>query len=102
MFANAVPVYEDNDLIGTDETTGDGEWVPIGTDDNAPYRIFYDAGHLRSQEDTPLSFRAIVNDLSGHLAADQVLNVGGEFAEPTGPETPYVLIHYNRSSATTA
>ena len=23
MFANEVPVYEDNDLIGTDETTSD-------------------------------------------------------------------------------
>jgi len=75
---------------------GDGDYVPIGTDDNAPYRIFYDASRLRGQEDTPLSFRAIVNDLSGHLAADEVVNVGVEFAEPGGPETPYGLIHYDR------
>jgi glycosidase len=75
---------------------GDGDYVPIGTDDNAPYRVFYDAGDLRGQEDTTLTFRAIVNDLSGHLAADEVVNVGVEFPEPTGPATPYALIHYQR------
>jgi len=75
---------------------GDGEWEPIGTDDNAPYRVFYDASHLMGQDDTRLSFRAIVNDLSGHLAADQVVNIGVEFIEPGGLETPYALIHYNR------
>jgi glycosidase len=75
---------------------GEGEYVPIGTDDNAPYRVFYDASHLRGQEETTLDFRAIVNDLSGHLAADEVVNVGVEFAEPTAPATPYALVHYNR------
>jgi glycosidase len=75
---------------------GDGDWRPIGTDDNAPYRVFYDASRLRGQEDPRLSFRAIVNDLSGHLAADQVVNVGVEFAEAGGPATPYALIHYHR------
>jgi hypothetical protein len=75
---------------------GDGEWAPIGTDDNAPYRVFYDVSHLRGEEDTPLSFRAIVNDLSGHLAADEVDDVGVEFPAPGGPATPYVLIHYQR------
>jgi glycosidase len=76
---------------------GDGEYVPIGTDDNAPYRVFFDASDV--PEDTTLSFRAIVNDLSGHLAADQVVNVGVELAEPSGPETPYALIHYQRPAA---
>ena len=37
---------------------GDGDYVPIGTDDNAPYRVFFDAGDV--PEDTTLSFRAIV------------------------------------------
>ena len=75
---------------------GDGEYVPIGTDDNPPYRVFYDASHLRGQEGTQLSFRAIVNDLSGHLAADEVVDVGVEFPEPAGPETPYAVVHYAR------
>jgi Alpha amylase, catalytic domain/Bacterial pullanase-associated domain/Alpha amylase, C-terminal all-beta domain len=75
---------------------GNGEYVPIGTDDNPPYRVFYDASHLRGHEDTPLSFRAIVNDLNGHIAADEVVDVGVEFPTPEAPATPYVLIHYNR------
>jgi glycosidase len=75
---------------------GGGEYVTIGTDDNAPYRVFYDASHLQGQEDVRLSFRAIVNDLNGHLAADEVVNVGVEFAEPGGPATQYALIHYQR------
>jgi glycosidase len=75
---------------------GDGDYVPIGTDDNAPYRVFYDASHLRGHEDTQLSFRAIVNDLNGHLAADEVLGVGVEFRERTAPATPYAVIHYQR------
>jgi glycosidase len=75
---------------------GDGEYVPIGTDDNPPYRVFYDARHLRDQPDASLSFRAIVNDLSGHLASDEVVDVGVEFAEPAAPENAYALIHYNR------
>ncbi|HEX6231318.1 MAG TPA: alpha-amylase family glycosyl hydrolase [Actinomycetota bacterium] len=77
---------------------GDGEWKPIGTDDNAPYRVFYDASHLEGREDVRLSFRAIVNGLSGHLAADQVVNVGVELAEPGGPATRYAIVHYQRQS----
>jgi glycosidase len=73
---------------------GSGDYVPIGADDNAPYRVFYDASDV--PEDARLSFRAIVNDLSGHLAADEVVNVGVEMAEPTGPATPYAVIHYQR------
>jgi glycosidase len=72
-----------------------GEWTPIGTDDNPPYRVFYDADHLAGDPER-LAFRAIVNDLSGHLAADQVVDVGVEFPEPAGPQTPYALIHYHR------
>ncbi len=75
---------------------GDGDYVPIGTDDNPPYRVFYDASHLRGDEDTRLSFRAIVNDLSGHLASDEVVDVGVEFPAAVAPENPYVVIHYNR------
>jgi glycosidase len=75
---------------------GDGPYVPIGTDDNAPYRVFYDADQLRGHEDTPLSFRAIVNDLSGHIASDEVLGVQVEFPQPTGPARQYALIHYQR------
>ena len=73
-----------------------GEYVPIGTDDNAPYRVFYDASHLRGADPSTLSFRAIVNDLSGHLASDEVVNVAVEFPEPAPPATSYAVVHYNR------
>ena len=76
---------------------GNGEYEPIGTDDNAPYRVFYDASHLQGQPPTTLSFRAIVNDLSGHLAADEVVGVGVEFVEPAPTETSYAIVHYNRA-----
>jgi glycosidase len=75
---------------------GDGPYMPIGTDDNPPYRVFWDASSVAGQPDARVSFRAIVNDLSGHLAADQVVGVGVEVAQPTGPTTPYALIHYQR------
>ena len=78
---------------------GSGDYVPIGTDDNPPYRVFYDASHLRGQEPTTLSFRAIVNDLSGHLASDEVVNIGVEFPEPEAPANRYAIIHYNRPAA---
>jgi glycosidase len=74
---------------------GNGEFVPIGTDDNAPYRVFYDASQLRDAP-APVTFRAIVNDLSGHLAADQVANVHAEFPDRSGPDTPYAVVHYQR------
>jgi glycosidase len=75
---------------------GDGDYEPIGTDDNAPYRVFYDASHLDGADGVPLSFRAIVNDLSGNLAAAEVVNVKVEFPEPAGPDTPYAVVHYQR------
>lgn len=75
-----------------------GEYVPIGTDDNPPYRVFYDASRFRGQEGTRLSFRAIVNDLSDemHLNSDEVVNIGIEVEEPQPAALPYAVIHYNR------
>jgi len=48
---------------------GNGKFKPVGTDDNAPYRVFYDAGGLKPG--TKLTIKAIVNDLNGHLRSDQ-------------------------------
>ncbi|HMG41707.1 MAG TPA: alpha-amylase family glycosyl hydrolase [Acidimicrobiales bacterium] len=74
---------------------GDGEYVPVGTDDNPPYRVFYDASdHVGSA--TRLSFRAVVNDLSGHLEADEVADVGVTLAEPPVVTPGHAVIHYAR------
>ncbi|HEY3485687.1 MAG TPA: pullulanase-associated domain-containing protein, partial [Ilumatobacteraceae bacterium] len=75
-----------------------GDYQLIGTDDNAPYRLFFDPSHLRGSEDTSLTFRAIVNDLSGHLASDEVVDVGVEFPIPEPEQsTTLALIHYQRA-----
>jgi alpha-amylase len=44
-----------------------GKWQPVGTDDNAPYRVFHDVSG--SNPDTPLEYRAVVLDNAGHTRA---------------------------------
>jgi alpha-amylase len=44
--------------------TGHGGWRPIGTDDNAPYRVFHDMSGLRAG--TRLEYKAVVLDNRGH------------------------------------
>jgi alpha-amylase len=41
-----------------------GRWRPIGTDDNAPYRVFHDVSSLTPG--TPVEYRAVVLDNGGH------------------------------------
>ncbi|HTH07218.1 MAG TPA: alpha-amylase family glycosyl hydrolase, partial [Ilumatobacteraceae bacterium] len=75
----------------------DGEYVPIGTDDNAPYRVFYDASELPAG--STLSFGAIVNDLAGHIASDSASGVTVDVVEPPPPSSggpAYAIIHYDR------
>ncbi|MGB6847698.1 MAG: pullulanase-associated domain-containing protein, partial [Thermoanaerobaculia bacterium] len=71
-----------------------GPYEPIGTDDNAPYRIFYDVSGLAPG--TPLTFKAIVNDLSGNLASNKVNVVVGMEVPPTVSGFDYAVVHYNR------
>ena len=46
---------------------GTGDWQSIGTDDNAPYRVFHDVRDL--PKGTLLEYRAVVKDHSGNRAA---------------------------------
>ena len=46
---------------------GDDPWEPIGTDDNAPYRVFHDVYAL--EPGTSVSYRAVVLDNAGHTRA---------------------------------
>jgi hypothetical protein len=43
------------------------DYQVIGVDDNAPYRVFYNATGL--PEGTELTFKAILRDLRGNLNA---------------------------------
>jgi len=75
---------------------GGGTYEPIGTDDNAPYRVFYDVSEIPAG--TPLVFKAIVADAAGNLAsAKGGAVVGEEEPPPTGPESNYAVIHYFRT-----
>jgi pullulanase-type alpha-1,6-glucosidase len=72
-----------------------GAFETIGTDDNAPYRVFYDVSDLPAG--TELVFKAIVDDLSGNLSSDKgSAVVGSEAPPPTGGGSDYAIIHYNR------
>jgi len=43
---------------------GNGKWMPIGTDDTRPYRVFHDVSSLA--DGTRVTYRAVVRDNAGH------------------------------------
>lgn len=49
--------------------TANGGWVPIGTDDTAPYQVFHDVAALDAG--TAVEYRATVLDNGGHTAKSQ-------------------------------
>ncbi|WP_208297937.1 alpha-amylase family glycosyl hydrolase [Actinophytocola oryzae] len=55
-----------------------GGWTPIGTDDNAPYRVFHDVSPLRPG--TPVEYRAVVLDNGNHTRASNT--VRGRVPQP--------------------
>jgi alpha-amylase len=50
--------------------TGHGSWRDIGTDDNAPYRVFHDVSDVKPG--TKVEYRAIVLDNAGHTRSSGV------------------------------
>ena len=69
-----------------------GEYIVIGTDNNPPYRVFWNVGELA--KDTPITFRAIVRDLFEETLTSATVNaVAGA---PAGTDAGYAIIHYNR------
>ena len=49
---------------------GNGQWQNIGTDDNAPYRVFHDVADI--EPGTPVQYRAVVLDNADHTRASGV------------------------------
>ena len=72
------------------------DWSVIGTDDNAPYRVFFDTTGLA--EGTALAFKAVVRDASGNFDSDSgTAVVGAVEPPPGGGGTPdYAVVHYQR------
>jgi len=62
---------------------GATEWQVLGTDDNAPYRVFHDVRGLRLG--TAVEYRAVVEDADGDLAVAQT---SGMVAAPPPPDQP--------------
>ena len=71
---------------------GAGAYEYIGTDNNAPYRIFYDVSQIAPG--TEVTFQAIVNDLNGGYKNNIVTVVVGQNVVP-GQEA-YAIVHYHR------
>ena len=74
----------------------DGAYTPIGTDNNPPYRVYYDVSALPAG--ATLSFKAIVNDLSDHFNAAKVEGVTTTIEVPQPPPqgADHAVIHYFR------
>ncbi|MGO0576609.1 pullulanase-type alpha-1,6-glucosidase [Ornithinimicrobium panacihumi] len=52
------------------------DWTVIGTDDNAPYRVFHDVSGM--PHGTLLEYRAVLKDHSGNISASSSYGVVGE------------------------
>ncbi|HEX5621198.1 MAG TPA: alpha-amylase family glycosyl hydrolase, partial [Solirubrobacteraceae bacterium] len=50
--------------------SGKGGWRDIGTDDNAPYRVFHDVSDI--EPGTTVQYRAVVLDNAGHTRSSRV------------------------------
>jgi glycosidase len=76
------------------ETGSGDDWSVIGTDTNAPYRVFYDT--TVHDEGTPLDVVAVVDDLAGTVAA--ALPVSGVVTVERAPATGLTnaVVHYQR------
>ncbi|MCE7983451.1 MAG: pullulanase-type alpha-1,6-glucosidase [Caldilinea sp. CFX5] len=78
--------------------TGTTTYTVIGVDDNAPYRVFYDASKLPAN--TTLDILAIANDLNGNLKGATVTGVKPVKAiPPTTGQYKYAVIHYQRPTS---
>ncbi|MFW2336120.1 alpha-amylase family glycosyl hydrolase, partial [Ilumatobacter sp.] len=71
-----------------------GPYEPIGTDDNAPYRVFYDVTGLAAG--TPIEFKAIADNSSGDISSGKVAAVVGAETPPSPSGFDYAVVHYNR------
>ncbi|UFN43842.1 pullulanase-type alpha-1,6-glucosidase [Nocardioides okcheonensis] len=61
---------------------GATDWTTLGTDDNAPYRVFHDVSSLA--KGTLVEYRAVLRDSSGNLSvASSYASVGEPEEEPT-------------------
>ncbi len=74
---------------------GTQDFTVIGVDDNAPYRVFYDASKWPAG--TKLEFLAVTNDLNGHYSGAFVGGITANYIQtPQLATYKYAVVHYNR------
>ena len=78
----AVPADGFNQVTLAWRAAGTGDWTPLGTDDNAPYRVFHDVTAL--DEGTLVEYRAVLRDHDGNLSVAQTHAVVGDPVPPDG------------------
>ncbi|WP_344231747.1 alpha-amylase family glycosyl hydrolase [Kribbella hippodromi] len=61
---------------------GTTEWKRLGSDDNAPYRVFQDVSGL--PQGTRIEYRAVLRDASGNYSASSSYGVVGDAPPPGG------------------
>ncbi|MEP7331973.1 MAG: pullulanase-type alpha-1,6-glucosidase [Terracoccus sp.] len=87
----AVPANAFTEVTFLYRTAGTSTWTPIGTDDNAPYRVFHDVSGLA--KNSIVEYRMIAKDAFGRVSAtssygvvgDPTTSGGGDGGTPTGP-----------------
>ena len=72
----AVPTNTFAEVTFLYRPVGTSTWTPIGTDDNAPYRVFHDVSGMA--KGTLLEYRMVAKDLSGRVSATSTYGVVGE------------------------
>ncbi|GAB3018999.1 hypothetical protein GCM10011376_39330 [Nocardioides flavus (ex Wang et al. 2016)] len=78
----AVPDGGFNQVTVAWRRAGASGWTPLGTDDNAPYRVFHDVRSL--PQGTLVEYRAVLRDSSGNLSVTSSwASVGDPESEPT-------------------
>ena len=62
---------------------GTQAWTSLGTDDNAPYRVFHDVTGLATG--TVVEYRMVAKDLRGRVSATSTAGIVGSKGAPAGP-----------------
>ena len=81
-IAVGVPGDDFNQTTVAYRQVGTTDWTVLGTDDNAPYRVFHDVRSLR--KGSLLEYRAVVRDHDGDLGVATTYGVVGDPPAPGG------------------
>ncbi len=83
----AVPGDSFNQVTFAWRPVGTDDWQLLGTDDNAPYRVFHDVRGL--PQGMPVEYRAIARDHDGDLG---VVSTSAVVGRPQPPDDPGVIL----------